>query len=267
MRYQHDMDTKEPGARTNSPPQILLVDDDVDILDELAEGLTALDLPPLKASTAVEALAIVQRNPGLRVIVTDLQMPQIDGIELLQKLTARRNSRPLTAVVMTGNASLDRAVAALRLNAVDFLQKPVSAEEVAIAIRRALDLTGRARPEPSQSATESDYLRALVAARTDRDAIFKAKLFSDPAWDMMLDLAVAEATGRFVSVTSLCLASGVATTTALRRIDELQEADLIMRFPDETDRRRTLVRLTETGLERMHAFVERQAARLGLKVG
>ncbi|WP_084174522.1 response regulator [Afifella pfennigii] len=245
-------------------PRLLLVDDDCEVLEELGEGLEALGLPSLRASTGRQALEVVQRHPELQVIITDLQMPQIDGIELLQKLAARRRLRPLSAIVLTGNASLDRAVAALRLNAVDFLQKPVLPEEVASAVRRAFELINNASAAEKPLPSQPDYLRALVAARVDRQTIFKADLFSDPAWEMLLDLAVAEASGRWISVTSLCLASGVSTTTALRRIDDLQDAGLVERFPDEADRRRIIVRLTETGRSRMKAFIERQASRLGL---
>jgi CheY-like chemotaxis protein/DNA-binding MarR family transcriptional regulator len=250
-------------------PQVLIVDDDRDVLEELQEGLVSLGYPTIAAFTAQEALELVQRHISLRIVVTDLMMPQIDGIELLQKLAARRRSRPLSAIVMTGNAALDRAVAALRLNAVDFLQKPVSAEEVANSIRHALALiedgSGAGSGTGGEKAPTSppDYLRALVAARSDREAIFDAGLFSDPAWEMLLDLAFAEATGRAISVTSLCLASGASTTTALRRIDDLQEAGLLERVPDPADRRRIIVMMTLKGREKMELFVQRQAKRLG----
>ncbi|BAF86616.1 MULTISPECIES: response regulator [Azorhizobium] len=257
----------------NSVPRVLLVDDDPDVLAELSEGLDALGLPSLTAETAVEALDIVQRHDDLQVIVTDLQMPRIDGIELLQKLAVRRRTKPMAAIVITGHASLDRAVGALRLHAVDFLQKPLSAEEVAHAIHRAFSLvedeTAAANGNPTtlvQPTARPNYLKALVAARADRDAIFQAGLFSDPAWDMLLDLAVAEATNRPISVTSLCIASGVPTTTALRRIDDLKDAGLLDRIPDPGDRRRILVKLTAMGRERMEAFVQKQAGRLGLKL-
>ena len=253
--------------------RVLLVDDDPDVLIELSEGLAALGLPSLTAETAVEALDLVQKNDDLQVIVTDLQMPRIDGIELLQKLAVRRRLRPMAAIVITGHASLDRAVGALRLHAVDFLQKPLSAEEVAHAVNRALSLVedetvaaSGAGLVTAPTTARPNYLRALVAARADRDAIFQAGLFSDPAWDMLLDLAVAEATNRPISVTSLCIASGVPTTTALRRIDDLKDAGLLDRVPDPGDRRRILVRLTGTGRERMEAFVQRQAGRLGIKL-
>lgn len=257
-------------------PRVLLVDDDPDILIELSEGLASLGLPSRTADTAVLALDMVQRHEELQVIVTDLQMPRIDGIELLQKLSMRKRARPIAAIVITGHASLDRAVGALRLKAVDFLQKPLLPEEVAHAIHRAMALLEDESLEavPAEETTRTgatttarpNYLRALVAARADRDAIFQSGLFSDPAWDMLLDLAVAEATARPISVTSLCIASGAPTTTALRRIEDMKEAGLLDRIPDPLDRRRVLVHLTTEGRKRMEAFVQRHAARLGVTI-
>jgi len=263
-------------GRTETAPRVLLVDDDPDVLIELQEGLGMLGIAALTAGTAVEALDLVRRNDDLQVIVTDLEMPRIDGIELLQKLSARRRKHPMAAIVITGHASLDRAVGALRLQAVDFLQKPLAAEEVAHAITRAFALVEDEATSGDEAAAtgqiarpvspRAQYLRVLVAARADRDSLFQAGLFSDPAWEMMLDLAVAEASQRPISVTSLCIASGAPTTTALRRIDDLEAAGLVTRVPDACDRRRIIVHLTDLGRERMEAFVRRQAERFGIRL-
>nr|WP_272904147.1 response regulator [Xanthobacter agilis] len=252
-------------------PRVLLVDGDPELLTELHDGLCALGVPCLTAGTAVEALTLVQEHESLQVVVTDLHLPRIDGIELLQKLALRRRRRPLASIVMTEHASVDRAIGALRLQAVDFLQKPVTAEEVANAVGRALDLVCGGPERFSREAVgaieRSDFLRALVAARSDRAALFESNLFSDPAWEMMLDLAVAEASDRAISVTSLCIASGAPTTTALRRIDDLRQAGLVDKMPDARDKRRIVVRLTPLGRERMEAYVQRQAERLGVRLG
>jgi DNA-binding MarR family transcriptional regulator len=88
-----------------------------------------------------------------------------------------------------------------------------------------------------------DIAVALLRIRRKRNAVFGSGLFADPAWDMLLDLFVAEASGRQVSVTSLCIASGVPSTTALRYIEILERDELVIRIPDEDDRRRNWIEL------------------------
>jgi DNA-binding MarR family transcriptional regulator len=87
-------------------------------------------------------------------------------------------------------------------------------------------------------------IRGLIARRKLRCRYLDPDLFADPAWDMMLDLAAAEGENERISVTSLCLASGVAPTTALRWIAHLVEKGLVTRTEDSLDRRRVFVSLT-----------------------
>lgn len=89
------------------------------------------------------------------------------------------------------------------------------------------------------------FIRNLIRARQLRLRFFNADLFADPAWDMLLDLTAARAEHRRVSVTSLCIASGVPTTTALRWIKLLEQAGMVRRIKDDTDHRRAFVALTE----------------------
>ena len=74
---------------------------------------------------------------------------------------------------------------------------------------------------------------------------------SDPVWAMVLELCAARLEGRELSVTSLCLASGLPVTTALRRLDELERDGRIKRNPDQTDRRRVFVALESQFHERI----------------
>ena len=83
--------------------------------------------------------------------------------------------------------------------------------------------------------------------------------------DMLLDLTAARAEHTRVSVTSLCIASGVPPTTALRWIGQMTDAGLLERVEDETDRRRAFIALTEKaadGMARYFAELGTQAARL-----
>ena len=241
----------------------LLVDDDDAFLEELAEGLAPLGIRACRAGDATEALALLDSRAEIAVIVVDVGLPRIDGLELIRKLKSRRRERPLPAIVLTGEATLERAVAALRADAVDFLQKPVDASEVAQAIHAAADAAAGLPPGEPRQKPPQERIGSLMALRKERKKIFGADLFEDPVWEMLLDLANADARGREVPVTSLCLVSGVSTTTALRRIDDMAEAGLVTRRRDLTDGRRVLVGLTDDGRAKVERYLSSLERTLG----
>lgn len=91
-------------------------------------------------------------------------------------------------------------------------------------------------------------IRRIIRARQLRNRFFDGDLFPDPAWDMLLDLTAARAEHKRVSVTSLCIASGVPPTTALRWIGILENAGIVQRISDSDDRRRVFIALSEKGV-------------------
>ena len=108
-------------------------------------------------------------------------------------------------------------------------------------------------------------VRKIIRQRQLRARFFDGDLFADPAWDMLLDLTAARAEHARVSVTSLCIASGVPPTTALRWIGQMTEAGLFERVEDEADRRRAFIALTDKaadGMARYFAELGTSAARL-----
>jgi hypothetical protein len=108
-------------------------------------------------------------------------------------------------------------------------------------------------------------VRRIIRQRQLRARFFDGDLFGDPAWDMLLDLTAARAEHTRVSVTSLCIASGVPPTTALRWIGQMTDAGLLERVDDETDRRRAFITLTEKAADAMARYfaeLGRNAARL-----
>lgn len=116
-----------------------------------------------------------------------------------------------------------------------------------------IDLSEGGALAPSLRAGTSDsvYLyrlaEALVRLRRLRDRHFDADLFADPAWDMLLDLFIQRAKGRRVDVTSICNASQVPETTALRWLGIIQKRGWISRETDSRDRRRVFVGLSRSG--------------------
>jgi hypothetical protein len=97
-------------------------------------------------------------------------------------------------------------------------------------------------------------VRRIIRQRQLRARFFDGDLFADPAWDMLLDLTAARAEHARVSVTSLCIASGVPPTTALRWIGQMSEVGLFERVEDDTDRRRAFIALTDRAADAMARF-------------
>ncbi len=124
------------------------------------------------------------------------------------------------------------------------------AERVASALAR-LDGAATANVVPVSSA----MVRALIRARQARDRFFPAELFGEPAWDMLLDLYVARLEDRDVSVSSLCIAARVPTTTALRWIRTLCDAALFERRNDPADARRAFVSLAPGAATMMSTYL------------
>ncbi|RDE04983.1 MarR family transcriptional regulator [Sphingomonas aracearum] len=84
-----------------------------------------------------------------------------------------------------------------------------------------------------------------------------AELFVDPAWDMMIELMIAEGEFRPLCVKDLIVLSGESAASAMRRIVRLEEAGLLVRTPDRADHRRVHVTLTLKGHGAMAAMLER----------
>jgi hypothetical protein len=97
-------------------------------------------------------------------------------------------------------------------------------------------------------------VRKIIRQRQLRARFFEGDIFADPAWDMLLDLTAARAEHVRVSVTSLCIASGVPPTTALRWIGQMTDAALMQRVDDETDRRRAFITLTDKAADAMARY-------------
>jgi len=112
---------------------ILLADDDERILGSLAAFLAAQGHHLRTASNGREALRCIEEKlPDL--VISDIQMPEMDGVALLRAIRERFPDLPV--VLMTGYATVNTAVAALRGRALDYLTKPIQLEELQASIER-----------------------------------------------------------------------------------------------------------------------------------
>lgn len=108
--------------------------------------------------------------------------------------------------------------------------------------------------DPRPGLPPPQVVRQIIANRQARARFFDAELFGDPAWDMLLDLTAAHGEGAQVSVTSLCIAAAVPTTTALRWLTQMVESGIFIRVPDPLDRRRAFIALSDTALTAMAGY-------------
>lgn len=273
----------EPAEIASTQCHVVIVDDDPQCLVEYRELGEALGYPCHQASDAASALRLIASDPRIGIVLTDIRMPGMDGLTLLEELSDRfMSARPLVAVVITGLSNVDTAVSAMRSNAVDMLAKPISLEGLSGSLRRAtsrwarlaaqfrllaLSQTARradpgiaspiqdvSRREPSTDELQS-FAAKIMKDRQSRSKFFDPQILSGPAWDILLDLTAAGLKGEPVPTSSACASTQVPLSTALRHVNQLVEAGLVKREADPGDRRRTLLELEPHALELMTRYL------------
>jgi signal transduction histidine kinase/CheY-like chemotaxis protein len=159
--------------RTDEPfpgrPRVLIVDDDRDLADTLAQILATGDLDVECVATGAEAAASAARHPP-DVVLADVLLPDVSGIELLQRL--RATSPDVDVVIVTGHASVRSAVDALNLGARRYVLKPCEPEELLSAVRDLLDrrqLQRRNRLYLHRLEVQNALSGALAAALSPED--------------------------------------------------------------------------------------------------
>jgi two-component system nitrogen regulation response regulator NtrX len=136
-------------------PRILVIDDEAAIRDSLRMILEYEDYQFAGAASGQEGLAMVQRDrPDL--VLLDIKMPGMDGIEVLRKLHALDETLPV--VMISGHGTTATAVEAIRSGATDFLDKPLSSERVIVTLQNALRTSElRSENRELKLAMESKY--------------------------------------------------------------------------------------------------------------
>lgn len=117
--------------------KLILVDDDRNLLRVLTYQIKELGFSVVPLSSGKEALQRL-RDDSYDLVITDLRMPEMDGLELLRRIRALSEDIPV--IVLTAYGSIDKAVEAVKLGASDFLSKPFEKVEIQHAITKALEL-------------------------------------------------------------------------------------------------------------------------------
>jgi Nif-specific regulatory protein len=119
-----------------SREKILLIDDSADMLTHLSEYLKNEGYDVEASTEGEKALSMIERK-SYDIILTDLMMPNPDGMEVLKYVT--QHSRESICIILTGYGTIKNAVEAVKLGAFDYLTKPVKMDEILITLRRALE--------------------------------------------------------------------------------------------------------------------------------
>ena len=155
--------------------RILYVDDEEDLRRAACQTLDLADLPATPFETAESALAIISRNlPG--ILITDIRMAGMDGLELMQRTLEIDSEFPV--ILVTGHGDVDLAVRSMRDGAYDFLEKPYDPVRLVETARRALDkrrLTLENRALRSQIGGR-DAIEARLAGRTSEMVTIRQKI-------------------------------------------------------------------------------------------
>ncbi len=268
------------------PNKILVVDDDPAARAYVEEVLSDVGFVCVAVESGREALAQIEVDRDIAVVVSDLVMPGLDGVRLGRFIRERFPDRTwLQVMFITAHAELELAVSALRLGAVDYLIKPVAPDELVVSVSRALAASRAimantpAAPTPVAAAPQavaSDAARiAPVAASSNAEAMARSALdylaalrrmrresgllseLDEPSWTILLEVYRADITGRRLSVSKLCALDEASQTTAWRRIRSMEESGLLLREQDPFDARRSFVTLTEPTSRAMADFIAR----------
>lgn len=119
-------------------PRILIIDDEQDFLEATANLLRRMDFEPMTTKDVHYALELIE-SQNFDLVLCDLQMPDLDGLEMLKRI--RIYAKDLPVVIISAYGTIDRAVACIKAGAHEFIEKPFEADHLKVVIERALQFS------------------------------------------------------------------------------------------------------------------------------
>ena len=145
----------------HAKPRVLVVDDEPRLREMLVRAVEEMGMTCLAVSSAVQARKTMDRE-GFDILVLDLNLPGMEGLEFLEKLRSAEVKMPV--IILTGFGSLDAARKAIRLDAVDFLTKPCALHDLEVALSRAVRQLRSTLPEVLDDAPPATSASAAPVA-------------------------------------------------------------------------------------------------------
>jgi two-component system nitrogen regulation response regulator NtrX len=131
---------------------VFIIDDDPSIVDILSMAMEDGEYNVVRAFAGNQALEMIERNE-IDVVLLDIDLPEIDGIELLKIFVQKKPHIPV--IMISGNATIERAVSTTKIGAYDFIEKPFDLDRVLILVRNALE---KSHLEKNQAALVQDMM-------------------------------------------------------------------------------------------------------------
>ncbi|HSI69096.1 MAG TPA: response regulator [Gillisia sp.] len=144
---------------------ILIVDDNFDMLEVLQRNLKSWNFHTYKASSVIEAMNILKYST-IDLLITDLQMPEINGMELIKYVEEHFPNIP--KLVITGYPSVDGAIDAVKSGALDYLVKPFTTAELKQAVERSLQNRDTKSIKKDTAATSSSTVYAGIVGQSEQ---------------------------------------------------------------------------------------------------
>ena len=165
-----------------------IIDDDDDARDSLAFLLSTADVEVHAYDSAVAFLkALPQITAGC--VITDVRMPEIDGMELLRRL--HQSGAALPVIMMTGHGDVPLAVEAMKLGAIDFLEKPFDDETLLASVRMALSQN---RADSEQELRKAEVKERLASLSPREQQVLDGLIAGHPNKTIAFDLGISART-------------------------------------------------------------------------
>ena len=196
---------RPPRATISSSPQItpvgqtrvLIVDDEQDVREALAEILTANGYDAIAAANGEQALALLERDDSIDLVLLDLSMPEPDGFDILRRLKALEKRRDIPVICLSARSAVEDKVTGLKLGAADYLAKPFDVQELfarmarPLRVKRVLERLDRAKAA-AEHLSLTDPLTGLPnrrdLERRLREEIDRSDRASEPLGCLIIDV-------------------------------------------------------------------------------
>ena len=211
--------------------KLLLVEDDAPTLSELSQVLAAERFEVFQASDGKAGLTAFEREHA-DVLITDLKMPAMGGLELMRRVKALRPDVPV--ILTTAYGETDTAIEALRLGALDYFKKPVELDELLLAV-------GRAREVALRNRQAVDYPTVLLAEDDELTRKNLAEVLAKEEWRVVtaqdgqdaLDIFRRQKTDIVLVDIKMPRLDGIGALAAMRALRDDFEAIVLTGYGDE----------------------------------